>query len=388
MSPRKKREYRIEIVHSAYLAAAKVLAGTAPYKKDRAERISFFFGNNDFRISVGTASVGLPAQGFWPAIVSIHKRFFDSLIKFPPPNNPLIFEVRGGKFICGTWSCSCHYEDSIGDADSENVDELPQEENSHILPPKTLLSPSPNASIASRPLTTSTPSHKNSNSITKPVRNILDDLENIRENLLAFSDDVWLNIEHNDSQAVDEGVIFKKRLNTQIDAFGKLSDEMTRLIQEYTQVQADGEASAGTEVGSTSTENSRIIKELNQNEAHAVDEDFTYKRPCGFVLDGIGYQEINTWSRVYELILRQLAKEDPATFTALPDNPKTITRRDNRHFSRNPSELRKALSLPNGLSAEINLSANHICASIRTILEIFSLPPSSCTLFLRQDRDA
>jgi hypothetical protein len=29
-----------------------------------------------------------------------------------------------------------------------------------------------------------------------PIRNILRDLDTIRENLLASSDDVWLNIDH------------------------------------------------------------------------------------------------------------------------------------------------------------------------------------------------
>lgn len=38
--------------------------------------------------------------------------------------------------------------------------------------------------------------------MTQPVRNILRDLDNIRENLLAFSDDVWLNIDHNDTKAM------------------------------------------------------------------------------------------------------------------------------------------------------------------------------------------
>ena len=37
--------------------------------------------------------------------------------------------------------------------------------------------------------------------MTQPIRNILRDLDNIRENLLSFSDDVWLGIDHNASLA-------------------------------------------------------------------------------------------------------------------------------------------------------------------------------------------
>jgi len=224
--------------------------------------------------------------------------------------------------------------------------------------------------------------------MTQPIRNILRDLDNIRENLLAFSDDVWLGIDHNDTKAMKAGIAFKEKLNTQLDAFGKLSEEMTRLVQEYTQVQTEGEASPETEIGKTAADNTRIIKDLNRNEAHAITEEFTYKRPCGFVLDGKGYQDVTTWTRVYELVIRHLAKKDPVLFKALPDNPATITRRNNPHFGRKPAGLRKPLALPNGIHAETNLSANHLCASIRTLLGIFSLPLTSCTIFLRQDRDA
>jgi hypothetical protein len=224
--------------------------------------------------------------------------------------------------------------------------------------------------------------------MTQPIRNILRDLDNIRENLFAFSDDVWLNIDHNDTQAMKAGIAFKEKLNAQLDAFGKLSDEMTRLVQKYTQVQTEGEASPEIEVGKTAADNTRIIKELNRSEPHAITEKFTYMRPCGFVLDGKGYRDVTTWTRVYELVLRQLVKKDPVLFKALPDNSVTITRRNNPHFSRKPADLRKPLALPNGIHAETNLSANDLCASIRTLLGIFSLPLTSCTLFLRQDRDA
>jgi len=37
--------------------------------------------------------------------------------------------------------------------------------------------------------------------MTQPIRNILCDLGTIRENLLAFSDDVWLNINHFNADA-------------------------------------------------------------------------------------------------------------------------------------------------------------------------------------------
>lgn len=138
----------------------------------------------------------------------------------------------------------------------------------------------------------------------------------------------------------------------------------------------------------TPAPNSNLVKDLDRNQPHKLDEDFTFKRPCGFILEGKGYKDLTTWSRVYELVLLQLAKKDPALFKALPDNPATITKRGNRHFSRNPTDLRKPFALPNGIHAETNLSANDLCASLRTLLGLFSVPITSCIIFLRQDRDA
>lgn len=54
--------------------------------------------------------------------------------------------------------------------------------------------------------------------MTQPIRNILRDLDNIRESLLAFSDDVWLGIDHNDTSAMKAGIAFKEKLNAQLDA--------------------------------------------------------------------------------------------------------------------------------------------------------------------------
>lgn len=135
----------------------------------------------------------------------------------------------------------------------------------------------------------------------------------------------------------------------------------------------------------TQAASSNLVKDLDRNQPHRLGEDMTFKRPCGLTLNGKRYSDVATWSRVYELVLLQLAKKDPALFKALPDNPAMTTKRGNRRFSRTPADLRKPLALPNGIHAETNLSANHLCTSLRTLLGIFSLPLTSCTIFLRQD---
>ena len=66
------------------------------------------------------------------------------------------------------------------------------------------------------------------------TREILEDLEAVRENLLALSDDIWLSIDHNDPQALEQGVEFKRAYNDKAAAFDQVASELSALIQQYT----------------------------------------------------------------------------------------------------------------------------------------------------------
>jgi HEPN domain-containing protein len=70
---------------------------------------------------------------------------------------------------------------------------------------------------------------------------ILEQLEQTREDLLALSDDIWLSIDHNDSQALEEGVAFKKQYNAKVAAFDVLAGELSALVQQFTAVKLDAE---------------------------------------------------------------------------------------------------------------------------------------------------
>jgi len=52
--------------------------------------------------------------------------------------------------------------------------------------------------------------------MTETIRDILQDLERVRENMLALSDDIWLSIDHNDPEFLDEGVGFKQAYNNRM----------------------------------------------------------------------------------------------------------------------------------------------------------------------------
>ena len=217
------------------------------------------------------------------------------------------------------------------------------------------------------------------------TRRILEDLEAVRENLLALSDDIWLAIDHNDPQALEEGVQFKRSYNAQLTEFDKLAAALSALVQQFTNVRLAADEQLGE---GDCDRNERLVRELNREEPHAIDEHLTFKRPHGFILDGQAAVGVNTWRRLFELICRQLLLRNPERFRALPENRQFISNRDHPGFSRNPDVLRSAVLIGDGIHAEINLSANALRDTLRRLLAAFEIPENRLRLFLREDRNA
>ena len=217
------------------------------------------------------------------------------------------------------------------------------------------------------------------------TRRILEDLEAVRENLLALSDDIWDGIDRQDLAAFDEGVRFMRSYVEKTSAFDALAAELSALIQQYTQVRLESEEQTGERSGE---ENERIIRELNRDAPHSLDENFTYKRPHGFILSGQATIGVTTWQRLFELVCRQLYHRDAHRFRSLAEDPEFISNRGHHSVTDDPATLRKALRVADGLFIEANLSANGIRDMILRLLAAFDIPADQMPLFLRQDRDA
>lgn len=220
---------------------------------------------------------------------------------------------------------------------------------------------------------------------TARTREILEDLEAVRENLRALSDDIWLSIDHNDPQALEAGVEFKRAYNAKAIAFDQLAGELSALVQQYTSVRLEAEERTGADDWE---QNERLIAELNREEPHSLEEDFTYRRPHGFILDGQATNGITTWQRVYELVCRQLLARDATRFRALVDHPDFVSNRGHHTVTGDPAELRQALAVADQLFVESNLSANSIRDVMARLLAAYDIPLDRMRVFLRQDRDA
>ena len=104
----------------------------------------------------------------------------------------------------------------------------------------------------------------------KTIASILKDLTNVHENLLSLSNDIWNSIDHNNPEKLDEGYQFKKEFNRLLDDFEKNKNDISVLVSQFTGVKIDEQPIV---VNKEDSENQRLIKELNKNEPHEIDED-------------------------------------------------------------------------------------------------------------------
>lgn len=220
--------------------------------------------------------------------------------------------------------------------------------------------------------------------MNKITRTILEDLETVRESLLSLSDDIWLSIDHNDNKQLKSLYEFKLLYNSKLLAFDSLSSEISQLVQQFTKVNLQSNEGDGS-VGDS--ENERLVRELQKDEPHSLREDFTFKRPHGFILRGTAITGFRTWKRLYTRFCETLHRLDPQTFRDLPENEDFISSHGNHAFSQSKEFFRAPVRV-GGLYTEAGLSAKSFRDSMLKLISTFGISESEIVIFLREDRNA
>lgn len=220
--------------------------------------------------------------------------------------------------------------------------------------------------------------------MNKVTRSILEDLETVRESLLALSDDIWLSIDHNDTDEMKRGCEFKGNYNEKMVAFDSLATDISGLVQQFTNVNLESNEVDGN-IGES--ENERLIRELKLDQPHKITEDFTFKRPHGFILKGKAITGVITWKRLYTRFVETLHRIDPERFKALPENDAFVSSHGNHAFSHNKEDFRDPIRV-SGIFTEAHMSANSFRDSMRKLIDDFQIGIDEFDIFLRQDRDA
>jgi hypothetical protein len=219
------------------------------------------------------------------------------------------------------------------------------------------------------------------------IKNILSNLKSAQEDLLALSDDLWLEIDHNDNDAIRNGVAFKEEFNLRNNEFTASTNALSELIQNYTNTPLYTPEKPQVDRLEDS-DRERVIKELNKKSPHNLNEEFKYKRPYGFVIQGVPYENKLTWSELYLQVCAYLLTLDKNQFISLDNNPNHISKRNNKYFSSNQEDLRSPQKCGNTIFVEMNLSANQIRDSMKRLLRTYHIFHDDFTIYLREDRDA
>ena len=215
------------------------------------------------------------------------------------------------------------------------------------------------------------------------TREILEDLEAVRENLLAPWDEIWLSIDHR-PESLEEGGQFSCAYNEKMAAFDAPATDLSSMIQQYTSVQLEEREESGEvdEIG-----NERIIRAIDRETPHSIDEELTFKRPHGFILDGRVAAGVATWNRVFLLDLPGIAPPRSASVREASRGSGLYQQPRSSSFHRDPAHPRKPQEVAEGLYAETNLSANGLRDVVRKLLTTFEIPKDRLELFLREDRN-
>jgi hypothetical protein len=220
----------------------------------------------------------------------------------------------------------------------------------------------------------------------KKINVLLDMFDTVQEGLLSLPDDMLLSIDPRDNESLQQGTDFIKGYNDLLSDFGRNASQITEMIKQHFGINPEEE-----EVEKESADRrkrDRIIRELDRTQPHYLGENFTYKRPYGFVLGEAAFKGLKTWKNLYMHVLGLLRDQDPGKFSALPDESRFFSRRGNPLFSRTGKELRGAHEYSPGFFVEVNLSANYILKGVEALLDHFGIPAGELKLYLREDRDA
>jgi hypothetical protein len=166
---------------------------------------------------------------------------------------------------------------------------------------------------------------------------------------------------------MQQGVAFKAEFNELFTDFENNTQSLAALAQQFTGIEDVDAAKKAVTVDSE--ENHRIISELDRDSPHLLTENFTYKRPFDFILNGQAYKDTNTWKAVYMQVCACLIALDSKQFAKTASSQEFISSRGNKRFSENPKELRSPYKVTDTIYAEINLSAQNIVEGIVDLLE-------------------
>jgi hypothetical protein len=225
-------------------------------------------------------------------------------------------------------------------------------------------------------------------SLPDRAHEILGNIELAHQDLLDLAAEILRANDYTKPADLKASYEFMEAYYDEVQTLDEIVQTLSALIEDHTGADLD----EGPEIAETAAgedgDPDRIIEALDREEPHSLDEDFTYRRPFGFVLLGRGYQNVRTWKRLYEQVCQQMAERDPDRFDELPEMERFHTQYGNQYFARDPEVLRSPRMITDSVYAETHFSANGLSSRIEELLDAYGVPADDMTIYLREDRDA
>lgn len=218
------------------------------------------------------------------------------------------------------------------------------------------------------------------------IKQILDSLNTLQEQLMSLQDDMLLNIDPRNNDSIDKGASLIKAFNNNMQQFSESANNIAEIMK--AQFDINPEDDELVQESANQIKRDRLIKELDKTQAFTLKDDFTYKRPYGFVLEDVAMKGIKTWKSMYIQVLNYLYQRDSARFSHLTEERDFISKRGLKLYDTTAANFRVAVKIPGGLYAEMNMSANTIRNVMYDLLKFFNLDPMQMKVYLREDRDA
>ncbi len=220
------------------------------------------------------------------------------------------------------------------------------------------------------------------------AKKLQETLDQLNEDLLSLSDDIWLSIDHNDTDAMQEGVRIKAQYNDQLTAFAQLSKEMTSFISEVSKLEKEEITEDFSLSNRSDVDHQRLIESLNQHTPHSLREEFRYKRPIALEISGKVYQDLITWKAVFHAVMAHFYHTDKERYLSIPNSKLHLSKRGKPLFARTPSGIRVAEEAAGGIYIEVNQSADRIKDRMVEVCQYLGLPIADVKVYFREDRNA
>ena len=122
---------------------------------------------------------------------------------------------------------------------------------------------------------------------------------------------------------------------------------------------------------------------VDSMEPHTLDEDFEYKKICGFEINGIKF-EVSSWQDALIQLCSYLYNIDGDKMLGFVDDP-YFKRRKVSYFMKESVPRRNKIIPGTNLYVWVNNNANTLVRLMRDMLVRYLISPETMTLYLRRD---